>query len=340
MTSCPTWYSPVPCLPSLSMEWSIWYIALCCTHYISTLHRLLHVPVSPSHWMTSPANCQPVVTVESGVWSWRPHVSISANTGVYSHIPTLSWTTALCHLQRLLDSRQMPDMGTTHATSLDWVSVITQYFMSFNWSLLGGWLNGDAWAISVYHLFMARLWIVYWLLFIQENLRILCINDTIQNSAIYLCTWAFRMSRVESLCAESKKLALAAHWQILLCSYARNLSALKKQPCYRAVHQSSQQGRIALNSVAWCPAGIRFKELLDALHIAIPPIIPFRTPTIPHRVIIRSTPTLASATFLRHVHLQTPSVGSVQRYSHTILIMQLFLTMGLWWTDWCVVCLF
>jgi hypothetical protein len=43
----------------------------------------------------------------------------------------------------------------------------------------------------------------------------------------YICTGAFRMSRVESLYAESGEPALATSQKILLCSYAMKLNALK-----------------------------------------------------------------------------------------------------------------
>jgi hypothetical protein len=79
--------------------------------------------------------------------------------------------------------------------------------------------------------------------------------------------------------------ALASCWQILLCSYAISLSTLKKHPSYGAVHQPSLDGRFMLSSKASCPAGIGYKELLDALNIATP-IIPIKIPTIPPWVIV------------------------------------------------------
>jgi hypothetical protein len=44
--------------------------------------------------------------------------------------------------------------------------------------------------------------------------------------------------------------------------------------------------------------------------------------------------TLHSVTFPRHVHHQTPSVGSVQICLYSIYITQSFLQMGVWWIDW------
>jgi hypothetical protein len=97
---------------------------------------------------------------------------------------------------------------------------------------------------------------------------------------------AFRTSRVESLYAESGELALATRRQILLCNYAAKLSALKKHPSYGAIHRLSLQ-RFALNTRASRPAGIRYKELLAAFHIATHPIIPLKIPSIPPWDVIR-----------------------------------------------------
>jgi hypothetical protein len=58
------------------------------------------------------------------------------------------------------------------------------------------------------------------------------------------------------------------------------MNAVKRHPFYGALHQPSLQGRFALNSKASHLAGIRFRELLDALHISKLPVIHFKIPTI------------------------------------------------------------
>jgi hypothetical protein len=120
--------------------------------------------------------------------------------------------------------------------------------------------------------------------YLKENL---CTLSPVHNSAIHLCTGAFRISRVESLYAESGEPALATCRQISLCSYATKQSTLKKCLSYGAVHQPSLQGRFALSLKASCPTGIRYKQLLGLIHIVTPPIIPLKISTIPPWVIVR-----------------------------------------------------
>lgn len=69
--------------------------------------------------------------------------------------------------------------------------------------------------------------------------------------------------------------------QIVLCNCVAKLSTLKNHPFYRTVHQPSLQRRFALNLKTNWSAGIRFKELMNALQISTPPVIPFKIRTMP-----------------------------------------------------------
>jgi hypothetical protein len=131
----------------------------------------------------------------------------------------------------------------------------------------------------LFHLFVARVQILYACLCIW---RILSVFDPVHISAIQLCTGTCRTSRVESLHAESGEPALITHWKILLCMYAAKLSTLKKHSSNnRAVHHPSLQIRFAFNPKSSRSACIRFKELLDLLHISTLPIILPKIPTTP-----------------------------------------------------------
>jgi hypothetical protein len=79
---------------------------------------------------------------------------------------------------------------------------------------------------------------------------VLFVINPIHSSATHLCTGAFRMSRVESLYAESGDPVPATCRQILLCGCATNLSSLKKPYFYRSMHQHSLQGWSAFKSKA------------------------------------------------------------------------------------------
>jgi hypothetical protein len=125
-------------------------------------------------------------------------------------------------------------------------------------------------------------------IYASASKNILSIIDPIQHCGIRFSTGAFRTSRVESLYTESGEPALVTRRQILLCNYAVKLSALKEYPSYGAIHGPSLQRRFALNTKASRPAGIRYKELLAALHITPPPINHLKIPRTPPWDILRS----------------------------------------------------
>jgi hypothetical protein len=55
--------------------------------------------------------------------------------------------------------RQTPDMGTTHSATSEKASVITEYFMYFNWHHLGSKQNDSA--LSLSRSLVDQLWIIY-----------------------------------------------------------------------------------------------------------------------------------------------------------------------------------
>jgi hypothetical protein len=141
--------------------------------------------------------------------------------------------------------------------------------------------------------------------------RMLYALDPIHNSSIQLHTDVFRTRRVESLYTELGEPALAIRQQILLCSYAAKLSALKK-------HTSplSNEGlRSIQRQAVWQVLDSRFS--LTHFIFLHPPSSLLKPPLHHSLSYIILTTTPASAIFSRHAYLQTPSEGSVQRCSHT-----------------------
>lgn len=143
------------------------------------------------------------------------------------------------------------------------------------------WLNSQ-WSLEIFHILTGGTWgasrttvfrlfgylvcsrVDYGSLCTLHLKEFLSILDLIYNSEIRLCTLAFRTCRVEGLYAESGEPALATRRQ--LCSYASELSILKKYPSCGEVHQQLLQWRFKHNQRTSRPAGT-FKELLDTLFI-------------------------------------------------------------------------
>jgi hypothetical protein len=77
-------------------------------------------------------------------------------------------------------------------------------------------------AVHMLYCYLIHLLLKYGSLYISIS-----VIDPVHNSAVCLCTGFFRMNRVGNAYAELGE-STAAHQQILLCSYATNLNALKK----------------------------------------------------------------------------------------------------------------
>lgn len=185
--------------------------------------------------MRTPANHQLVVAVESGekfkIFGHEDCVYIFANLGNYSHIPSFLWTTACYHLQRLLDFRQLPDMEITHTATPDKVSCSLNILC-----ILTG--AGRTAMLRLCHCLICLQLSTGSSIYASASKRIVSVIAPMHNFVLCLCTGVFRMNRVESLYAESVESlyaesgepVLATHQHILLCSYAANLSAIKKPP--------------------------------------------------------------------------------------------------------------
>jgi hypothetical protein len=170
-------------------------------------------------------------------------------------------------------------VGTTRSATPDELSAISQHLPI---------LTGSSWAASRMTILcsVAVSFICGWTTdrvstprHVREFYQHLTLSP---NSAIH--TGAFRTSRVKSVhrIGGTCTCHSLTNSTVQLCCKA---GTLKKNPSYEAVHQLSLQQRYALNPKASRLAGIRFKELLDALHISTPPVIPSKTPTTPPFVI-------------------------------------------------------
>jgi hypothetical protein len=112
-------------------------------------------------------------------------------------------------------------MGTTHSETPDEVSAIPEHLTYFNWRLLGSRQND-----SVKNLLLSftRGSTKY----PSASKRILSVLDPIHNSAIRLCTGAFRTSRVERIRGTCT------------CHLPTNCTL---QLCHKAEHSQESQSR-------------------------------------------------------------------------------------------------
>jgi hypothetical protein len=92
-------------------------------------------------------------------------------------------------------------------------------------------LTGTSWEVGRMTVFRLCCCLIHWRLncgyfiYASASKRILCVLDRIHNSAIRLCTGAYRTSSGESV--HRIKGTCTCHSQILVWSYAAKLSALK-----------------------------------------------------------------------------------------------------------------
>jgi hypothetical protein len=152
---------------------------------------------------------------------------------------------------------------------------------------------------------------------------VLSVLDLVHNSAIRLCTGAFRTSRVESLNAEARRICACHSLTDSTVQMCVKSERPQEAPLLRSSIPAHSPTNISAKSMASRRAGIGFKEVLDTLHITTPAA----SVPEPHYT-ISATTRPAFTTFPRYPHLQAPSEGSVQRCSHTTHYTQLFLQTG------------
>ena len=100
------------------------------------------------------------------------------------------------------------------------------------------------------------------------------ILDPVHNAGIRLCTGAFRTSPIVSLHCEAGEAPLKIRRDYLLASYIAKLRGMPKHPAYRSVFAAPNVVLYNTRQKATRPVGIRAKELLAAIGMDLPPVLP------------------------------------------------------------------